>query len=197
MGQKINARRPYLCIDCGASTKKRRLRCLKCRKIASSRNAKIDITGQKFNRLTVKEDVGRSKCGVVLWRCVCDCGNSTISFSTRLRSGHAKSCGCLQREAVKATGIRNIKYHTEEERELANKRYNKTYYNKNKDRFKEASRKQRKQLMDGYVRMSIHRHHNVDYKDITPRMVELKRMQLKFHREIDKGRKLLRKEGRL
>ena len=52
----------------------------------------IDITGQKFNKLTAIRYVGGSK-----WLCRCDCGSDkdVIVTITALRSGHRKSCGCL------------------------------------------------------------------------------------------------------
>lgn len=53
----------------------------------------IDITGQKFGRLTVIERYDKKR-----WKCVCDCGNTTISDSWQLRNGIALSCGCYQRE---------------------------------------------------------------------------------------------------
>ena len=46
-----------------------------------------DIAGQKFNRLTAIEPVGRDKWNSVLWRCKCDCGNETITTVAHLRSG--------------------------------------------------------------------------------------------------------------
>lgn len=54
----------------------------------------IDLTGQKFNMLTVIKlyDV-RPKIGA-LWICECDCGNKKIISSHALRDG-LKSCGCL------------------------------------------------------------------------------------------------------
>ncbi len=51
----------------------------------------IDITGQRFGRLTAIEYLGASK-----WKCICDCGNvRTVQFSA-LNSGRSKSCGCLK-----------------------------------------------------------------------------------------------------
>src|SRR5690606_4264176 len=34
------------------------------------------------------------------WLCKCDCGNTTTIRSDGLTTGHAKSCGCLQKETV-------------------------------------------------------------------------------------------------
>lgn len=54
----------------------------------------IDITGERFNKLTVKKYNPKTK----KWICVCDCGNITEVKSYYLRTGHTKSCGCLQKE---------------------------------------------------------------------------------------------------
>lgn len=53
----------------------------------------IDLTGQKFNKLTVIERV-ESNNRHAQWRCKCDCGNETIVRGDKLKSGHTKSCGC-------------------------------------------------------------------------------------------------------
>ncbi len=55
----------------------------------------IDLTGQRFSRLVVLRDVGRSAKGGVMWQCKCDCGQETIVFAGALRTGNTKSCGCL------------------------------------------------------------------------------------------------------
>lgn len=57
---------------------------------------KLDLTGQRFNRLIVlEEDFSKKR---VAWKCQCDCGNTTIVTSDALRGGTTQSCGCLQRE---------------------------------------------------------------------------------------------------
>jgi len=60
------------------------------------------MIGRKFTRLTVLEYAG---AGVQVarqpqWRCVCDCGQERVVYGYALTSGHTRSCGCLQREAV-------------------------------------------------------------------------------------------------
>jgi hypothetical protein len=60
----------------------------------------IDRTGQRFGRLVVLEQAGRSKQGQVLWRCLCDCGGETTCLSDNLGKGHTKSCGCLKAELL-------------------------------------------------------------------------------------------------
>lgn len=51
----------------------------------------IDLTGQKFGKLTAIEvvETGRRR----KWRCVCDCGRETAVSSDSLRSGNTKACG--------------------------------------------------------------------------------------------------------
>lgn len=62
----------------------------------------IDLTGQKFGRLTVLERT-ENKGIQVCWKCQCDCENITTTTSYHLRHGHTQSCGCLQKErTVKA-----------------------------------------------------------------------------------------------
>lgn len=68
----------------------------------------IDISNNKFGKLTVLERAGSDK-GNALWKCICDCGNTIIVRGTSLRTGHTKSCGCLQKEKVKEQGIKNKK----------------------------------------------------------------------------------------
>jgi hypothetical protein len=56
---------------------------------------RVDITGQRFGRLTVVCSEGTRNRKAV-WRCLCDCGQSTVTLGVRLRSGHTTSCGCVQ-----------------------------------------------------------------------------------------------------
>ena len=58
----------------------------------------IDLTGQRFGRLTVVEFVGTDKRGNALWKCKCDCGNETVVRYSNLKSGHTTSCGCFRKE---------------------------------------------------------------------------------------------------
>lgn len=60
----------------------------------------LDLTGQKYGRLTVlerAENQGRE----VTWLCQCECGNKILVQRRYLRSGATKSCGCLQKEIAK------------------------------------------------------------------------------------------------
>lgn len=54
---------------------------------------KLNLTGQKFGRLTVlapAENIGTQTA----WLCRCECGNETVAVTKRLRDGHLVSCGC-------------------------------------------------------------------------------------------------------
>ncbi len=58
-----------------------------------------DLTGQKFNHLTVIKYVGR-KNKKTIWHCVCDCGNEKDVDSNSLISGNTKACGCHQYDGL-------------------------------------------------------------------------------------------------
>lgn len=53
----------------------------------------IDLTGKRFNKLTVIERA-ENKGSKVCWRCRCDCGNECIVHGSSLKSGTTRSCGC-------------------------------------------------------------------------------------------------------
>lgn len=59
---------------------------------------KIDLTGMRFSRLLVLGEGGRSRTGVIMWDCLCDCGARRSVFGAALRSGNTKSCGCKKSE---------------------------------------------------------------------------------------------------
>lgn len=54
----------------------------------------IDITGKRFNKLTVVS-LHKKENGKVTWKCICDCGNITYVRGGNLKSGAVKSCGCI------------------------------------------------------------------------------------------------------
>lgn len=70
----------------------------------------IDLFKQRFDRLIVIKRILPNKNGFARWQCRCDCGNQTVTTSNHLRSGHTKSCGCLQKEKAKMYGFNNIKH---------------------------------------------------------------------------------------
>ena len=70
-----------------------------------------DLTGQKFNRLTVikrGEDLICKSRNVSRWLCRCECGNETLVTTSSLKSGKTKSCGCLQKEITSSKCLDNL-----------------------------------------------------------------------------------------
>lgn len=63
----------------------------------------IDLTGQKFGRLTVIKTGSKDKKGKHRWLCKCECRNTKEVRGSSLRSGRTRSCGCLKRE-IRQTG---------------------------------------------------------------------------------------------
>lgn len=58
----------------------------------------LDLVGQRFGRLVVKERVENSPNGQTRFRSICDCGGEAVSFGSSLKRGSTRSCGCLYRE---------------------------------------------------------------------------------------------------
>lgn len=58
----------------------------------------IDLTGQKFGRLTAIERTDNNKYNHTCWLCRCECLTECIVEGYRLTSGHTQSCGCLHSE---------------------------------------------------------------------------------------------------
>ncbi|MCI9267287.1 MAG: hypothetical protein HFF40_00345 [Lawsonibacter sp.] len=60
----------------------------------------VDLTGQRFGRLTVIERAESAKDGHVRWLCRCDCGNTAIVSGNDLKKGTSRSCGCLRMDKI-------------------------------------------------------------------------------------------------
>ncbi|MCL2598139.1 MAG: hypothetical protein FWD66_10930 [Paludibacter sp.] len=67
---------------------------------------KIDLTGKKFSMLMVIKEAGRKR-EEAAWLCKCDCGNTIIVSSYKLRSGHTTSCGCYQKKRASEANIKH------------------------------------------------------------------------------------------
>lgn len=65
---------------------------------------KNDLTGKKFGRLTVIRDTGKRPNRVVVYECICDCGNVKEVIGNNLSRGKSKSCGCLKGATKDLTG---------------------------------------------------------------------------------------------
>ena len=57
-------------------------------------NNLVDLTGKVFGHLTVLRRDESVTGGKAKWICRCICGNTVSVFSSSLRSGKTKSCGC-------------------------------------------------------------------------------------------------------
>lgn len=69
-------------------------------------NIRIDITGQRFGRLTAVK-ISKIVDRKAYWECLCDCGNVVNIRGSSLRSGATVSCGCYR----KTKGIRHGESH--------------------------------------------------------------------------------------
>lgn len=69
---------------------------------------KLNLTGQKFNNLTVLHEspphktLGGKLCRK--WFCQCDCGNYVNVIQDKLRNNRTKSCGCLKKKVAAENG---------------------------------------------------------------------------------------------
>ena len=71
----------------------------------------VDLTGQRFGRLTAIERVNANAQGNAQWRCICDCGKETVVPIYSLEKGITKSCGCLRHKpAVNAKDFTGQKF---------------------------------------------------------------------------------------
>lgn len=61
----------------------------------------IDVTGEKYGRLTALKRLG-SGTGGAQWLFACDCGQEKVAAIAQVRAGKALSCGCLRRETAAA-----------------------------------------------------------------------------------------------
>lgn len=60
----------------------------------------IDLTGDRYGRLTIIKRAKYNLQGKPAWVCECDCGNIKVINGSSLRQGLTRSCGCLHREAI-------------------------------------------------------------------------------------------------
>lgn len=71
------------------------LECSSTTSCGCSKKTHIDLTGQKFTKLTALKMV-ETKNHTDYWQCKCDCGNEKIVSEYNLKCGAVKSCGCLK-----------------------------------------------------------------------------------------------------
>lgn len=71
----------------------------------------IDLTGQRFGKLTVVERAENTKEGKAKWLCRCECGKTTTVTRSNLRSGQTTSCGCFLKETIEKHGMNNTRLY--------------------------------------------------------------------------------------
>lgn len=62
--------------------------------------AAVDITGQKFGRLTAIECLERVAGRGRKWLFRCECGGVIMRFPFQVTSGNTSSCGCIRKEML-------------------------------------------------------------------------------------------------
>lgn len=62
----------------------------------------LDLTGRRFGRWMVVE-LGEKRGRKFYWCCRCDCGVEKLVHGEHLKEGRSRSCGCLNREAQRAS----------------------------------------------------------------------------------------------
>ena len=75
------------------------------------KKVRIDITGQKYGRLTVL-NYAYTKNKIAHWKCKCDCGNIKVVKGPRIKNGDIKSCGCLRRELARKKSTKHGQHGT-------------------------------------------------------------------------------------
>jgi hypothetical protein len=77
----------------------------------------IDLMGQKFGKLTVVDrDTSKwyqNKRYRSVWKCQCECGNTSSVRSISLRQGVTKSCGCIAKQRIPGPQNSNFKGYKE------------------------------------------------------------------------------------
>lgn len=99
--EKMRKEEAWLCkCDCGnetVATKDQLLSGRKkscgCLKKQTPKNA-LDLSGQRFGKLTIIKRDGATASGSAVWLCRCDCGGEIKTNATTLRRGEAVTCGC-------------------------------------------------------------------------------------------------------
>ena len=72
----------------------------------------LDLTGQKFGRLTVLNFSHKGPAAKTWWNCICDCTSVLTANSNSLRTGHTKSCGCYNQELrIQRATKHNLSHH--------------------------------------------------------------------------------------
>lgn len=138
----------------------------------------IDLTGQRFGKLTVIRNSGkRSKSRGVYWVCKCDCGNEKVLYSQHLKHNYVRSCGCeIKIDCLDGTRLRNL---------------NKTMLNSNSSGHKGVSFRKKNNKYEAYIGFKGTKKHLGYYRDIKDAIKARKEAEEKYFTPI------LEKYGRI
>lgn len=67
----------------------------------------LELTGEKFGKLTAIKIHHKNNKGCNIWECRCDCGAIVYVQATKLRNGNTQSCGCLQKERTSVSSSKH------------------------------------------------------------------------------------------
>ena len=92
-----------------------------------------DLTGKDFGYIHVISKTNNRKLGEIAWKCQCKCGNIIYLPTSKITSGHTKSCGCIIDNMVHKSARENAKCISYEDGKRSPyrariMRYNKSYY---------------------------------------------------------------------
>lgn len=66
---------------------------------------KVEMVGRRFGRWVVIEETDkRTSNGAIMYKCLCDCGNTKVVDGTILRRGDSLSCGCYNHDIITKMG---------------------------------------------------------------------------------------------
>jgi len=72
------------------------------------KNKSTDLIGKTFERLTILNIFRKGEKKRICCECQCICGNIKIIPYDGIKSGHTKSCGCLQKERIREAKFINL-----------------------------------------------------------------------------------------
>ena len=79
--------------------------CPECTNKNRSKNNRINIINNKYERLTILDVIPGTRPTKV--KCMCDCGNEHICLQADVISGRTRSCGCLQAEKASEANVKD------------------------------------------------------------------------------------------
>lgn len=70
-----------------------------CGCLKSEKQSTKFLSGERYGKLTIIKDVGKTKSNRRIVECLCDCGATSFVPTNNLQSGNTTSCGCYGQEA--------------------------------------------------------------------------------------------------